>query len=163
MAGEIFSCAYEPRVQAWADRTTDPRMHVVCPFSGIQVDASITAFVDDLFRVCIVDNCRASHVALTVAQNDRALDEELEAIESLNAQERLNSVMPFGTRVVEPSVASLLVAIFCMASFFTLSSTLDSNPAATVACAKKETPEHRQFARPGSHSVGSGIIPAPCE
>ena len=114
VAGEIFSCAYEPRVQAWIDRTTDPRKHVACPFSGIQVDASITAFVDDLLRVCILDNCPASHVALAVAQNDKALDEELEAIGI--AQHPGKIEVPLGARVVEPLVASLLAATFDTAS-----------------------------------------------
>ena len=74
VAGELFSATYEPQVASWLERTSDPRLVVECPFSGRTVDTSLTAFVDDLFRILILDNCRASHAALTVSSNDHELD-----------------------------------------------------------------------------------------
>ena len=57
-------------------------MVVSCPFSGESIDVSCVLFVDDLFRVVILDRLNAAHVALTVAQNDRALDERLWSIDT---------------------------------------------------------------------------------
>ena len=56
------------------------RMIAACPFTDEVVDASLTVFVDDLFRVIIADTCRAARVVLTVASNDRDLDGELAGI-----------------------------------------------------------------------------------
>ena len=75
VAGPLFfSGAYEPKVEQWLDETSDPRLVAACPFSERTVDSSLTAFVDDLFHILILDNCRASHVALTVACNDYESD-----------------------------------------------------------------------------------------
>ena len=69
-----FSATYEPQVDALFERTSDPRPVAECPSSGRTVDTSLTAFVDDPFRILILDSCRASHAALTVGRNDHELD-----------------------------------------------------------------------------------------
>ena len=80
VAGEVFSCVYEPAVARWHQATTDPRLVAACPFTDEIVDTSLTVFADDLFRVIITDTCRAARLTLTVASNDRDLDREFEGI-----------------------------------------------------------------------------------
>ena len=53
VAGEVFSCVYEPAVPRWLQATSDPRLVAACPFTDEVVDTSLTVFADDLFRVII--------------------------------------------------------------------------------------------------------------
>ena len=80
IAGEVFSSTYEPQISDWVTETADARLMVTCPFTGAKVDAYLNGFVDDLFRVTILDRCRASHAALTVSRNDTSLDHHLSKI-----------------------------------------------------------------------------------
>ena len=71
-------CTNPPFPAGYRQPQIPPRLVAACPFFTDEVvDASLTVFVDDLFRVIIADTCRAARVVLTVASNDRDLDGEL--------------------------------------------------------------------------------------
>ena len=47
------------------------------PFSQHAVDASLASFIDDMFRISLLDDCRASHAAHVIGTNDRELNHML--------------------------------------------------------------------------------------